>query len=270
MRGIVGMTQFADMHRLDLVLAPAEQSGPGRIHAQKIAVEIRNAEQILGDVPDAVALQRSPFDFLLELFAELAQLNFDAVALMFGLFARGDVAGDLRGADDDAVRVLDRRDAERNRDPAAVLALADRLVVIKAVAVLNAIEDFRFLVVELRRNQDGDRLADDLFGRVAEQVFGGVVPADDDAVEGLADDRVAGRFDDAGQLLARLHGTALLGNVEQRRNPAVDVVRGIGFRTVGDMQAARPGYRKVDLAIEFRCFAAKHLFDVRPQRVEAL
>ena len=36
------------------------------------------------------------------------------------------------------------------------------------------------------------------------------------------------------------------------------------------MQAARPGYRKVDLAIEFGRFAAQHLFDVRPQRVKTL
>ena len=36
------------------------------------------------------------------------------------------------------------------------------------------------------------------------------------------------------------------------------------------MQAARPGDRKVDLAIEFRRFAAQHLFNVRPQRVVAL
>jgi len=47
----------------------------------------------------------------------------------------------------------------------------------------------------------------------------------------------------------------LLGDVEQRRDPAIDLARGIGFRPVGDMQAARPGDRKVDLAIEFRRFA---------------
>src|SRR6202051_3746032 len=157
MRGIVGMTQCADMHRLDFVLAPAEQPAPGRIHAQEKAVEIRNAEQILGDVPDAVALQRSPLDFLLELFAELAQLAFDAVALLFGPLARGDVAGDLRGADDSTVRVLDRRDAQRNRKPAAVLALTDRLIVIEALAAPDALEDLWLLVVELRRYQNGDR-----------------------------------------------------------------------------------------------------------------
>src|SRR5580704_17676125 len=139
MRGIIGMTQLSHVHRLDLVFCPAEQPAPGRIHAQKMAFEIRDAEQILGDVPDTVALQRSPFDFLLELFAELAQLAFDAVALMFGPLARGDVAGDLRGADDGTVRVLDRRDAERNRNPAAVLALPDRLIVIEAVAAPDAL-----------------------------------------------------------------------------------------------------------------------------------
>src|ERR1700686_3326663 len=154
MRGIIRMTQLSDMHRLDLVLGPAEEPAPGRIHAQKIAREIRHAEQILGDVPDAVALQRSPFDFLLELFAELAQLAFDAVALMFGLLACGEVAGDLRGADDSTVRALDRRDAERNRQPAAVLALADRLVVVEAVAEAAALEDFRLLVLQFGRNQD--------------------------------------------------------------------------------------------------------------------
>src|ERR1700684_1389167 len=206
MRGIVGMAPLSDVHRLDIVLASAEQPAPSRVHGEEIAVEIRNAEQILGDVPDAVALQRAPLDFLLELFAELTQLAFDAVALMFGLFARGDVAGDLRSADDGAVGVLDRRDAERDRNPAAVLALPDRLVVVEAVAAADAREDLRLLVVQLRRNQDSDRLADDLFGGVAEQVFGGAVPADDDAVQRLADDRIAGRFDDAGELLAGLHG----------------------------------------------------------------
>src|ERR1700686_3364652 len=204
MGGVVGMAQCADMHRFDLVFAPAEEPAPGRIHGKKIAVEIRNAEQILRDVPDAVALQRPPFDFLLELCAELAQLALDAVALVLGLFARGDVASDLRRADDNTMRVPDRRDAERNRKPAAVFALADRLVVIEAVAAADALEDLRFLVVQLLRNEDSDRLADDVFGRVAEQPLGGAVPADDDAVEVLADDGVAGRFDDAGGLLAPL------------------------------------------------------------------
>src|SRR5580704_4107916 len=270
MRGIIGMTQLSHVHRLDLVFCPAEQPAPGRIHAQKMAFEIRDAEQILGDVPDAVALQRSPCDFLLELFAELAQLAFDAVALMFGPLARGDIAGDFRGADNGTVCVFDWRNAERNGKLAAVLALADGLVVIEAVAVPDAIEDLRFLVLQFRRNEDPDRFADDFFGRVTEQLLGGVVPADDDAVEILADDRVAGRFDDAGELLARLHGPALLGDVEQRCDPTIDLARRIGFRPVSDMQAARPSYREADLAIELCGFAAQHLFDVRPQRVEAV
>src|SRR6202040_2939412 len=102
---VLGMAQRTDMHRFDLVLAPAEQPAPGRIHGKEIAVEIRDPEQILGHVPDAVPLLRPPFDFLLELCAEPAQLPLDAVALVLGLFARGDVASDLRRADDNTMRV---------------------------------------------------------------------------------------------------------------------------------------------------------------------
>jgi hypothetical protein len=56
-------------------------------HAEEVAVEIRHAEQVLGDIPDAVALQRAPFDLGFELFAELAQLAFDDVARVLGLHA---------------------------------------------------------------------------------------------------------------------------------------------------------------------------------------
>ena len=67
-------------------------------------------------------------------------------------------------------------------------------------------------------------------------------------------------------MLASLHGAALLGDVEQRRDPAVDLARRIGFRPVGDVQAARSDLGEVDLAVEFRRFARQHLFDMRPQR----
>jgi len=92
--------------------------------------------------------------------------------------------------------------------------------VIEAVAAADVLEDFRLLVVELLRNQDGDRPADDLFGRVAEQALGGAVPADDDAVEGLADDGVVGRVNDGsknipgicGRISDRTWGHEPLGN----------------------------------------------------------
>jgi hypothetical protein len=109
----------------------------------------------------------------------------------FAAFTRGDVAGDLRRADDDAAGVFDRRNAQRHVDAAAVLALPDGLVVVETFAAPDAGKDFRFLVLQLRRDQDGDGFADDLVGSVAEQGFGGAVPADDNAAEVFADNGVA-------------------------------------------------------------------------------
>ena len=73
---IVGMAQFADVLRPDLVLAPAEHRGPRGIHAEKIAVEIRDAEQIIGDAPDALALPRPLGDLRFERVVELDQCLF--------------------------------------------------------------------------------------------------------------------------------------------------------------------------------------------------
>ena len=56
--------------RLDFVLGPAEQICPRGIDAEEIAVEIRNAKQILGHLPDAIAfagaLLRPPFQVVRE------------------------------------------------------------------------------------------------------------------------------------------------------------------------------------------------------------
>src|SRR6202011_5693943 len=54
---------------------------------------------------------------------------------------RGDVAGDLRRADDRAVRVADGRHRQRHIDERAVLAPADRLEMIDAFATPDALED---------------------------------------------------------------------------------------------------------------------------------
>src|ERR1700728_2883047 len=84
------MAQLAHMHGLDFVLRPTEQSGPGRIHADEIALEIGHAEQIFRDVPDAVALQRSPFNLGFQLFTERAQLRLGTRARAIGVFLPGD------------------------------------------------------------------------------------------------------------------------------------------------------------------------------------
>ena len=77
------------------------------------------------------------------------------------------------------------------------------------------LQDRPLLVVSLRRDDQGDRLADRLVGRVTEKALGPGVPRSDDAVERLADDRVLGRFDDGGQPRADLLGPPALGDVAE-------------------------------------------------------
>src|SRR3546814_9000533 len=57
--------------------------------------------------------------------------------LLLRLGVLGDVAGDLRGADDRPVGRPDWRDRQRDRDQAAVLALAQGLEVVHALALAN-------------------------------------------------------------------------------------------------------------------------------------
>src|SRR5262245_52918723 len=97
--------------------------------------------------------------------------------------ASGDVAGDLRRADDSAVGVLQRRYGEGDIDRIAVLVPAYGLVVIDVLAAPDTRQDFRFLIRAVGRNQDGDRPADRLFGGIAEQALRAAIPARDDAVE---------------------------------------------------------------------------------------
>src|ERR1043166_357801 len=122
-----------------------------------------------------------------------------ALALGLGALAVGDVARDLRRADDRAARPADGRDGERDVYEAAVLAHALRLVVLDALAGPQAREDGWLFVRVVVGDEDGDWLADDLFGGVAEDALRALVPARDDAVQGLADDGVVRRLDDGGQ-----------------------------------------------------------------------
>src|SRR5579863_4605197 len=92
------------------------------------------------------------------------------------LFTLGDVAGDLRGADDSALRILDRRDAERNVHSASVFTHADRLVILDAFAAANPAENDRFLVLPIFRNENRHGLADRFFGRIAKEPGRTLVP----------------------------------------------------------------------------------------------
>ena len=75
---------------------------------------------------------------------------------------------------------------------------------VDGLAAADALEYDEFLIVPLRRDQDGHRLADDFGGRIAEEPLGSFVPAGDDAIEVLTDDRVVRGLDDGGEPLHRL------------------------------------------------------------------
>ena len=94
--------------------------------------------------------------------------------LRLGPLAVGDVAGDLRGPDDRAVGVADRRDGERDVDDAPVLGDALGLEVLDPLAPADALQDAVHVLGMVRRHQGGDGLADDLGGGVAEDPLGGL------------------------------------------------------------------------------------------------
>src|SRR5262249_41803193 len=77
-RRVLGMAQFAHVDGLYFVFGPTKEPCPSWIDAQEIALEIRNREQIFGDVPDTIALKRPSLDFLFEFLAEDAQFRLDA------------------------------------------------------------------------------------------------------------------------------------------------------------------------------------------------
>src|SRR5262249_3281252 len=186
----------------------------------------------------------------------------------FRALARSDVTGNLRGADDPAMIIPHRRNCERDIDQPAVLATAHRLVMLDALAAADTSEDARLFRLQIIRNDRGDRLADHLFGGIAELAFGARIPTDDDGVEVLADDCVIRRFDDAGELPARLFSASLIGNVEERSNPSFDLAVGIEFGSIGDGKTARAAAREIEFTFEIHRFALENLGDMRLESAE--
>src|SRR5204863_4119141 len=129
------------------------------------------------------------------------QLAGEQIPARLRLLALGDVARDLRGADNPARRVPDGRHGERDVEQAAILAAANGLVMVDALTAPNAVEYGGLLVVALGRYENGHGLANDLFALVAEEPLRRAVPAGDDAIEILADDRIVGGLHYGGQPL---------------------------------------------------------------------
>ena len=173
-----------------------------------------------------------------------------------GVLARGDVARNFRRPDNLAVLIPYWRHGERYVDEATVLAAADGFKMIDALAAPDASENDWLLVLQILRDDDGDRFADDLLRRITEQPSGAGIPADDDAIEVFADDRIVGQFDDARELPARLFTLPLLGDVEKRRDPAADIAVRIVLGPIGDIEAAPADFGEVELALEFHLLAS--------------
>ena len=83
-------------------------------------------------------------------------------------FALRDFAGDLRDADDLAVRIADGRDRQRDVNPPAVLGASYRFKMLDPLAATDPLQDRRFFVLPIEWQQHGDRATDDLLGLVAE------------------------------------------------------------------------------------------------------
>ena len=93
--------------------------------------------------------------------------------------------------------VRDGRNRHRDVDASAILADADRFVVINTLGGANLSQNVVLVLVEFRRHDQTDRLPN-RFGRgVAEDPLGSAIPRGNGALEILADDGVVGRRDDA-------------------------------------------------------------------------
>ena len=114
--------------------------------------------------------------------------------LSLGLPAVRDVPGDGGGTDGAALCVEDWRDTDGHVYARAVLAQARGLVVLDVLTAPQALEDAGQLFAVVRRDEQRDRLADRLLGRVSVEARRGRVPRRDHAVERLADDGIVGRF----------------------------------------------------------------------------
>ena len=88
---------------------------------------------------------------------ELFKVLVRAAQVVLRPLAFRDVARDLGNADDLALLITERRDGQRNIQQAAVLAQADRLEMVDALAALQAREDLPLFVLPVGRNHEHDR-----------------------------------------------------------------------------------------------------------------
>src|SRR6516165_1068218 len=120
----------------------------------------------------------------------MGQFSHQNVFACLGVFSLGKIPRDFRCTYDSAFYILDRRDGERNRNKAAVLAPTNGFIVFDALSAPNSLKNYAFFTLPVWRNQNRDRFADRFFGRIAKHSLCALVPTGNDGIEGLADDSV--------------------------------------------------------------------------------
>ena len=134
-------------------------------------------------------------------------------ASAIGANALRNVTRNLRRADNMPVLIIDGRNGQRNVERGAVLSAVYRLVANDAFAPADPFHNFQLFILAIRRDQDGDRFADNFSSRVAKEPFRFFVPTGDHLIEIYAYDRVTGGLNDRSQAAVSVFGALLLGDV---------------------------------------------------------
>src|SRR5947209_8479500 len=93
-----------------------------------------------------------------------------------------------------------RRYAQRNRNLAAIPAVAYRFVMLDQLSPRDLVEDLPHLEMTIGRHDQINVLADGRFRRMTKHLLGGRIPCQDSAVERVDDDRIDRCLDRRSQL----------------------------------------------------------------------
>src|SRR5947199_9352446 len=102
--------------------------------------------------------------------------------------------------------VFDWGNCQGNVEQRSVFSASYRVVTNDPLAPAQPFDNSQLFIVALRRNQSGDRFADDFISRVAKETFRFFVPTGDHFVEIFADDRITKRLNDRSQATVRFFG----------------------------------------------------------------
>src|SRR6266567_1173761 len=102
---------------------------------------------------------------------------------LLGLLPLGDVANDLRCANDSPQCIVDRRPGYRHVDQLAALCAPDGFVLLNPFSVFYALQNSRRLINAAGRDDGRNRVADHLFGRIAEDTLSALVPTRNDSIQ---------------------------------------------------------------------------------------